>query len=78
MTSMNTNMQNGTDRSRENTPEQQVIPSQHRLQQIMEMKDPFEHVPLHIIADYQARGLIFVSEEGKICLATPIKRQKKK
>ena len=64
-------------RSRETTPEHQVIPSQHRLQQILEMEDPFSHVPEHIIADYQSRGLIFVSEDGKIYLATPVKPTKK-
>jgi hypothetical protein len=65
-------------RTRETTPEHQVIPSQHRLQQILEMDDPFTHVPPHIIADYQSRGLILVSEEGKLYLATPIKTKRAK
>jgi hypothetical protein len=76
MTSTNVNERLQLKRSRENTPEHQVIPSQHHLQQILEMDDPFTHVPPHIIADYQSRGLILVSEEGKLYLATPIKSVK--
>lgn len=60
----------------EGTPEPQIIPSQYRLQQILEMEDPLFHVPAHVIADYQSRGLIFISEEGELILAAPMKAPK--
>lgn len=55
------------------TPRLQIIPSQHHLQEILEMENPLSSVPAHVIAEYQSRGLIFMNDEGGLTLAAPVK-----
>ena len=56
---------------REETPEPFIIPSQHRLQQVIDAKDPMYNIPEHVLEYYKSRGLILVSDEGNVILATP-------
>lgn len=60
---------------REDTPEPVVIPSQYRLQQVLETENPFLNIPAYVIEYYKKQGLIIVSEEGELILATPYKEQ---
>ncbi len=62
---------------REETPEPLVIPSQYRLQEILETEDPLLNIPPHVIEYYRSRGLILVCEEGGVILATPKANKKK-
>jgi hypothetical protein len=62
--------------SREATPEPYIIPSQYRLQQVIEMDDPTEQVPEHILHEYQSRGHMLLTEEGKAMLAAPMKQRR--
>lgn len=61
---------------REATPEPYVISSQYRLQQVVEMDNPKEQVPEHILLEYQSRGHLLLTEEGKALLATPMKQRR--
>lgn len=70
---MNCNNCEHTAAPREGSPEPQVIQSQYRLQQLLEDEEPLLNIPPHVIAYYQSRGMILVSEEGGIVLATPYK-----
>ena len=62
--------------SREATPEPNIIPSQYRLQQVIEMDNPTEYVPEHILQEYQSRGHMLLTEEGKAVLAAPMKQRR--
>jgi hypothetical protein len=60
--------------SREATPEPSIIPSQHRLQQLLELGvEELGDIPDHVIYQYQSRGLVFKNEEGTLVLASPVK-----
>lgn len=61
---------------RDTTPEVNIIPSQYRLQQVLETENPFQNIPLHVIAEYVARGHIFVGSDARLYLAAPMKKRR--
>lgn len=61
---------------REGTPEPQIIPSQHRLQRILEAGNVFNGINQNDLAYFQAQGLIFSNSDGELFLATPYKKNK--
>ena len=64
-------------RAREETPEPQIIPSQHRLQHILELGNTCNGVNKDELAYYQSQGLIFANSDGDLFLATPFKNKSK-
>lgn len=64
-------------RAREKTPEPQIIPSQHRLQHILELGNTFNGVNKDELAYYQSQGLIFANSDGDLFLATPFNNKYK-
>jgi len=57
------------------TPEPYIIGSQYRLQQVVEMDNPQEVVPQHVLDEYMSRGHMILTNAGKAILAAPIKRR---